>query len=169
MHYITLILPKIQTILRLAKTLQSTCLETCPWNSIHVKKKSHIHFFWRKIGIEGEKSKDICPQVKVKTKCLFSLTVGLQLSAYCWVDLFLSTHPALQKTQPLCQDICLQRAYVAMAISCSPGNQGSSTLWYIHECCLNSDSSLRHRSYPATSIPIFTCCNVKHQAIFDSS
>lgn len=115
-------------MLRNLSLKQNTCKE---------KNLTYL-FFWRKTGIEGEKSKDICPQVKVKTKCLFSLTVGLQLSAYCWVDLFLSTHPALQKTQPLCQDICLQRAYVTMAISCSPGNQGSSTLWYIHECCLNS-------------------------------
>ena len=118
--------------------------------------------FWRKISIEG-KTKRICPQFKLIVKCLFSLTAGWQWCTYCCLDPFLSKHPALQKTQPLCQDFCLQRAFVAMAISCSPGTQVVAPYHTYMNNIQTLISPWNKGISPFTTVPIFTCSNTRNQ------
>lgn len=124
MHYTTVISPKTETILDQPKHHTAHAWKPMLLKQHTCEKKiSYKYLFWRKISIERGTHNILALKLKLKTKCFFSLTAVLQLCAYCWLDPFLSTHPALQKTQTRCQDFCLQRAFVAIAISCSPGTK----------------------------------------------
>lgn len=161
MHYTTMILPKIETILG-----QSKHHRAYAWKLMFLKqrtcdkKTSYKYLFERRLALRG-KQNIFALKLKLKAKCLFSLTAGLQLCAYCWLEPFLSKHPALQKTQPLCQDFCLPRAFVAMAISCSPGTKLAAPYHtYTNNVQIRTNFSLKHRVYPVTTVPIFTCYKV---------
>lgn len=133
-------------------------------NSIHVIRKPHVNICSEgRLALRG-KQNIFALKLKLKAKCLFSLTAGRQLCAYCWLDPFLSKHPALQKTQPLPRFLP-SKSFCCHGNLMFSGNQASSTLPYIYEQCSNSGWSLLETQgiYPVTTIPIFTCSNTRHQ------
>lgn len=137
----------------------------CSWKSVHIKRKPPINICFEGRLALRRKQNISALELKLKTKCLFLLD--------CWptVVCLLLTGSFPINTPSTSKDPTILPRFLPSKSFCCHGNlvfSGNPVSWHPMIHTWNNvqtlpDSSLRHRVYPVTTVPIFTCCNTRYQ------